>query len=85
MNAMQRRLTALERAAAPERKPVLLLTCSAWEPQSYRGGADFVVHRREAEGLDEFNARAGREARVRGVVCLTALEREPIDPAASGN
>lgn len=83
MNAMQRRLTALERAAAPEHKPILLLTCSAWEPQSYRGGADFVVHRRDGEELEEFNARAGREARARGIVCLTALE--PIDPATSGN
>lgn len=74
MNAMQRRLTALERAHAPEHKPILLLTCTAWEPLAYRGAHDFVVHRHDGEELEAFNARASREARARGVVCLSALE-----------
>lgn len=81
MNAMIRRLTALERAAAPEHKPVLLLTCTAWEPRAYRGAHDFVVHRHDDEELEAFNARAGREARVRGVVLLSALEVGDDEPA----
>lgn len=72
--SLSNRLTALERAHEPNDKPLLMLGCDGVEPIAWRGGADFEIHRRKDELLEDFNQRASREARARGIPLLIQHE-----------
>lgn len=75
--ALQKRLDRLERPSRGFPGEPLWLSCSAFEPVTWRGSVGNVHrewHRRPGETEETFKDRVRPEALALGIVCLSGLE-----------